>query len=270
MRTTLTDTFLRSAKRKPLEEHYDAHGLVIRMGKKRSQWAIRTRPAGADAYTRKPIGYFPAMSLAEARAIAAEHAHRRLHNIPENDVNVRVPGTVLTLGNLIDRYEKARHKSQQDIKSLKPCMQVLRNGFKKYTSLDMAAFKRSDMREAHDEMSSNGRLANGNLFLRYASAMFNWAIYEELMNTNWASGKFVKRAKIKPRDRVLSMDELAAIWQATVRYAEEGSDQGRASRHAYGRMIRFLMLTGQRISEAADLRYGDIVTDLWTQTVNKM
>jgi integrase len=268
--TNLTDRFLRSADRlKELKKDYPAgeNGLTVRIGKKAHQWSIRER--GADgSRKRETIGYFPIMSLAEARAIAGERAERFRHGIPVAHPAPAKPGAGLTLGDLMNRYEKARRDSAQNVKSLRKCMQVLRRSFADYAGLDMSQFSKTDMRAAHSGASDGGRHAAGVLFLRYASAMFNWAIHEDLIEMNWT--KFVKRAKIKPRERVLSMDELAAIWLTTERYVTEGgTDYSRGSRDAYARMVRFLMLTGQRVSEAADLKHGHIVAGQWTQTENK-
>jgi len=190
--------------------------------------------------------------------------------VPVALVEAVKPTAQLTIEGLIDRYEQARRERGQDIKSLKPSIAVLRNGFRELAKLPVASFGKKDIRAAHSLMTEGGKHANGNLFLRNASALFNWAIYEDLLETNWAAPAFVKRAKVKARDRVLTMDELAAVWHATERYVTEGGDQGRASRAAYARMVRFLLLTGQRLSEAADLRYGEIVAGLWTQQHNKM
>ena len=38
---------------------------------------------------------------------------------------------------------------------------------------------------------------------------------------------------------------------------------------AFGRMVRFLLVTAQRRDEAASLRHGDIVRGVWKQTDNK-
>src|SRR4029079_6370127 len=81
--------------------------------------------------------------------------------------------------------------------------------------------------------------------------------------------KICDRTKEEPRKRVLSMDELAAVWQATLRLEHTGTGRGRVSRGTYGRRVRFLMLTGQRLANGTDLKHGDIVKGVWTQTENK-
>jgi integrase len=69
------------------------------------------------------------------------------------------------------------------------------------------------------------------------SAFFAWTIGQGLTENNPVIG--VGRSKEKARDRVLSMDELAVVWNAL-----EEDD--------YGAIMRLLMLTGQRA--ASELR----------------
>ena len=79
------------------------------------------------------------------------------------------------------------------------------------------------------------------------SAMFGWAIGEGLCEINPVDGTN-KAEEGAPRDRVLTDAELAAIWKAT-----PDSD--------YGRVVRLLMLTGQRRDEIASLRWSEIDID---------
>lgn len=266
---TLSDAFLRSSKRRAGEEFYDDNGLVIRMGKKRSQWSIRFRPAGTKTYKREPIGYYPAMPIKEAREVADRFQQRLLSNIPTNLAPAVKPGTVLTLGNLMDRYEQARR--HDGLKTFEASMRILRRGFADFANIDMRAFTKQDMRAAHSAMADGGRLVNGNRFLAYASALFNWGIDEDLIETNWARGKggAVKRVKEKKRERVLRLEELTRVWLAAEQYAQIGNPQGAMTRRNFARMIRFLMLTGQRLGDAQNLRYGDIVANQWVQKDNK-
>jgi integrase len=72
------------------------------------------------------------------------------------------------------------------------------------------------------------------------SSLFAWAIGEELCETNPTIGTNVQ--KETARERVLTDTELAAIWR-------------------YGRIVRLLMLTGQRRDEIGSLRWSEINTD---------
>ncbi len=76
------------------------------------------------------------------------------------------------------------------------------------------------------------------------SAMFVWAIGEGLCEVNPVSGTN-KASDDKPRERLLSDAELAAIWKA-------------APESDYGRIVRLLMLTAQRREEIGSLSWSEI------------
>jgi integrase len=84
------------------------------------------------------------------------------------------------------------------------------------------------------------------------SASFAWAITAGMVDQNPVIGT-VKNDE-RTRDRVLSADELRLIWQAT----NEPGD--------YARIVRLLILTGQRREEVAGLTWGEIDPDRaeWT------
>jgi integrase len=80
------------------------------------------------------------------------------------------------------------------------------------------------------------------------SAMFTWCVGDGVLEANPVFGTN-KHSKAKSRERVLTDDELVAVWNAVPE-----SD--------YGRIVRLLMLTGQRRDEIADLRWAEIADDV--------
>ncbi|WP_166145422.1 site-specific integrase [Methylosinus sp. RM1] len=82
------------------------------------------------------------------------------------------------------------------------------------------------------------------------SACFVWAIREGLAEANPVTGTN-RPPEPTSRSRVLSDVELAVIWRAC------GDDD-------YGRIVRLLMLTGQRRDEVGAMTWGEIAGDVWT------
>jgi integrase len=74
------------------------------------------------------------------------------------------------------------------------------------------------------------------------SALFTWCMQEGMCEANPVIGTR-KPAGNKPRDRVLSDDEIAAIWRAC------GDDD-------LGKLVKLLILTGCRCSEAGGMAWG--------------
>jgi integrase len=83
------------------------------------------------------------------------------------------------------------------------------------------------------------------------SAFYNWAISEGYeIQSNPVQGS-TRAASTPSRTRVLTPAELRSIWLAC-----RGDD--------YGRIIRLLILTGQRRGEIGGARWGEINGDVWT------
>jgi integrase len=84
------------------------------------------------------------------------------------------------------------------------------------------------------------------------SGLFSWMVGEGIVEHNAVIGTN-KATEEKPRDRVLTDAELGAIWSAC------GDDP-------FGRIVKVLMLTGQRRSEVGGMRWDelDLEQGLWT------
>jgi integrase len=79
------------------------------------------------------------------------------------------------------------------------------------------------------------------------SAFFSWAAREGYIDANPAA--FTNKAiEAGSRERVLTDDELAAVWRGA------GGDQ-------YGAIVKLLMLTGARRDEIASLRWSEVDLD---------
>ena len=86
---------------------------------------------------------------------------------------------------------------------------------------------------------------------KHLSKLFNWAVDEDLMESNPMFGMRDKALKYVPRKRVLSRDELQQVW-----------DAAGAVGYPFGTMVRLLILTGQRRSEVAELERRWLRDDL--------
>jgi integrase len=75
--------------------------------------------------------------------------------------------------------------------------------------------------------------------------MFAWTMKEGVVLPRGNPAAFTNKRLEKPRDRVLSDDELRLIWRAL-----DNDD--------YGRIIKLLILTGDRAEEIAGLRWGEV------------
>jgi integrase len=116
----------------------------------------------------------------------------------------------------------------------------------------MSALKQSNITKLRDVISDENGPAMAKIAIGIVTRIFNW---HEGRTDDFKSplGRGVGREKYVARSRVLSDDELRAVWRAS--FELEGP---------WGRYIRFLLLTAARRSEASDMEWGEITgTDTW-------
>lgn len=85
-----------------------------------------------------------------------------------------------------------------------------------------------------------------NRVLAFTKRFFNWCVSRDLLAISPANG--ITKAKTEAsRDRVLSKDELTAIYSATFEMP-----------YPFGPLLRILTLTGQRLNEVAGCQWTEI------------
>jgi integrase len=83
--------------------------------------------------------------------------------------------------------------------------------------------------------------------------VFNWhAVRDDDFRSPIVRGMNRRDAEARVRERVLSDDELRAVWKAAESYGGP-----------WGHFIRFLLLTAARRTEAAEMRRDELSGDLW-------
>jgi integrase len=235
-------------------------GLILRVGARRRTWQYRVR--SGETYRRITLGHFPAMELAEAREAARKLIERLEKGAPPSPpVPHPHSAAAFTLGALIDRYERMRQKESARTKTLPAAMATLRRNLKPWLDLPAAAFTKADLRAARDSVSERGALMQANRLLAYFGPVARWAAEEDLIPVNFTPA--IRRSPEQKRSRKLSHKEIAAIWRACDRL------NGNPAAHSFARLVKFLLVTGQRRDEGASLRYHDITDGVWLQQDNK-
>jgi integrase len=118
--------------------------------------------------------------------------------------------------------------------------------------MPIESMKRSDIRKMLDHVAEeNGRVMADRL-LAYVSKVMSWhATRSDDFTSPIIRG--MSRNATKKRQRVLTDDELAAVWKTA-----EGSGD------TFGRLLGFLLLTASRRSEAAEMESSELAGDVWT------
>jgi Arm DNA-binding domain len=141
-------------------------GLILRVGARRRTWTFRARVGGVDR--RDILGHSPGMSLSAAREAGRDLLARLESGAPAPAPTPHPrAGSALTLGALLERYEKLRLREGHRTKTLATAMRTLRAGLRPWLSLPAAEFSKADLRAARDAIVERGALMQANRLLGY-------------------------------------------------------------------------------------------------------
>jgi integrase len=116
-------------------------------------------------------------------------------------------------------------------------------------SIPIREVRKSDIARLHDRVTDENGPVAANRAVELLTAILNWhATRSDDFRSPIVRG--MTTAEVA-RDRMLTDNELRAIWRATA----DG---------AFGSLIRFLLLTAARRSEATELRWNEIAEGVWT------
>jgi integrase len=244
----------------PIDDWHDVvmPGLILRVGARRRTWSYRYHAGGSFHRTR--LGHYPGMDLKTAREAARALCDRIDSGAPAPAPEPH-PRSALTLGALLDKYEAMRLREGRRIKSMPKQMRLLRAQLKPCLPLPAARFSKADLRNIRNDLVEAGKSDTANRMLATIGPALRWAAEEDLIPVNFTSA--IRRMPTTKRARVLTAAEIKAIWRACDRLSAAEAGQ------SYGRLVRFLLVTGQRRDEAASLRHGHILNAVWRQAANK-
>jgi integrase len=118
----------------------------------------------------------------------------------------------------------------------------------------LSAISKADIHILLDRISDRGSPIAANRALAWFRVLCNWGVGRGLVDVNPCNG--VARPEPEaPRERVLSDDELAALW-----------DAADVLTRPFGPYVKTLVLTGQRSHEVSDMEWPelDLVNRVWT------
>jgi integrase len=221
--------------------------------------AVQVQPSGVKSwkciYSRNSrprwysIGRCDAIGLSDARMLAGKvMVEVAQGGDPQADRKAkRTSGTFGDLAALYREYamtKKERNKSWQQADRL-----VTKHLLPRWSKLKAIDIRRSDVRILIGGITAP---IVANQTLAAASAIFKWAMAEDLvlLSVNPCIG--VERNRTNKRKRILSESEIPKFWSA---FGEIGYVEGMA--------LRMILLLGQRPGEIAHLRTEHIVDGWW-------
>lgn len=215
-------------------------GLVLRVGKKGQKvWEVII-PKGSRRFRRR-LGMYPALSVKDARIRAQE--------AKENARTYNAGSAVKSVADIFEGYKQTRSgemRTWNDVQSVWDYW--ARDHIGKVRASDLSIHHGLDLRSHVSKESSPERAG---AVIRYLRPIFAWAADEQIIDENpWANLKV--GAIAKSRDRVLLESEWAAVW-------ETAADM----EYPFGPFMQALMLSAQRLSNVAQMRWDEIHGDVW-------
>jgi integrase len=224
------------------DDHVPGFGVRLRAGGSRVwvfQYKFGTR------HRRITIGSAKALSASRARTIASEfHAKVRLGQDPQGAKGEGRRAAAETVGAVLQSYLPDKQTTVRAGTYASIERQLLRHCAPLH-GLPLANLDRRTIAARLTAIAAKNGPVEANRTRASLSAFFAWCVQQGMLDSNPVVGTG-KRPE-QSRDRVLSIAELKAIWQATA-----GADD-------YSAIVRLLMLCGQRAGEVGALRWSEIV-----------
>jgi integrase len=217
-------------------------GLRLRKARAASRYVFQYRANGRQR--RVTIGTLTAISAAQARRAASDlHAKVRLGADPAGERAEGRARAAETVGALLKPYLEFKRPHLAP-RSLIETQRYLLKHFKPLHPIPVAKLDRRTIASRLSAIAADNGPSAANRTADAITGFLGWCIGQGVIDSNPAVG--VTRQPEKARERVLTDDELVAIWRAT----SDVSD--------YSAVVRLLMLTACRLREIALLRWSEI------------
>jgi integrase len=221
-------------------------------------FAVRYRFAGTSRKLTLPTG----VGLAAARKLAAaamfdvaqghdpaetKRAARGAQRRARQDTFASVAAEYLE--------RESRKPADRQLRTLKWRQQVLaRHVFPVLGSRPVGDIKRSEIIRLLDRIEDGSGATMADRTLAIVRLILNWhAMRSDDFRSPIVRGMMRVGAEEKTRDRILTDDELRAVWDT----AAEGRD-------LFDYLVSFLLLTGARKAEAARMEWDELADGVWT------
>jgi len=214
----------------------------------------------AGGKRRIPLGGCDAVSLADARdavrtiaglvAQGRDPAAERKAAAAESRQKAARDG--FTLERLLEDWQSLHLVNKRPNYSAE-AVRAMRFTFARQLTSPAADLTRSAVVKILDDLTRRGSAAMSARTAAYGRAAFTWAMKRGTLDVNPFANLPV--TPTEKRDRVLTDDELTALWRAT-----EGGG-------SFERIVRMLLLTGQRREEVGGLSWEEISDNVASWTI---
>jgi integrase len=251
MRVLLTDRFCDRAKSLGTQTDYfdeNVSGLALRVSAQGvKSWTLHFGPAKKRA--RISLGRYPSTSLANARALALD-----AKSAVADGRDPRGTGDEMTVSDLVASYVEKHASILRSADEIK--RRLYRNIVPVIGNVKLSELHRRDATRVIDKVAKRNAPTEAMRSFEDLRAMLRWAVSRGDLDHSPIEG-MRKPPGSKPRERVLSDDEIRTLWN--------GLPKTLARSEQCQRIIKLCLVTGQRVGEVAGMTRGelDLKHKLW-------
>ncbi len=231
-------------------EHWDAAlpGFGMRVSASGTKtWFLMTRVRGKQR--RFKIGRYPQFDLKSARDVARDYLARIAKG---QDPDAHRTQEKVTFGDVAAEYIK--RECPRLARGDEFARIIDRDLLSRWADRPFDAITRRDIVQAVDAVMDRGTPYAAITLQQIIKRIFNWSISRGYVDSSPAAN-MESPAEAISRDRVLTDDEIRRLWSVW-----------EDLRLPFGPFMKVLLLTGQRRSEVASMRWSDVDFDskVWT------
>lgn len=251
-RRALNDRFVRTVKPDPTRR-------TLYWDEVQSGLALAVEPSGFRSYKMvyrhagRPRWY----NVGDARKLGLKDARDIVRNLYADVVKgvdpaaarkaVRKAGTFEDLATrYLNEHAKRKNRSWEQAEWL-----IDRHVLPGWKHRWAADIRRSDVRQMFRELTEGSGPILANQALAATSAIFSWALREEILDLAGNPCTGIERNPVRKRERFLNEKELKEVWPHF-----ESADEA-------GRVLRAIVLCGQRPGEVLAMRWEDVDGSWW-------
>jgi integrase len=235
------------------QQDTDQRGLYVRVTPKgaRTFYAVTTDLNGKVIWHR--IDDASIMSIEDARAEA-----RRVIGAIKSGKDKAGPQSFATVAEQwFKRYVENKDRKLRSAPEIRRYLD--KHILPAWAGREFTEITRGDVAKLLDTVEDNAGAVSADKTLAHLSSVFNWyASRHDDYRTPLVKGMRRSKPSERARERILSDDELRAVWKA----AEANG--------TFGAFLRVLLLTGQRRDKVATMKWADVAIDgTWTIPAEK-
>jgi integrase len=212
-------------------------------------WAVRYRHHGRPR--KHTLGKYPALNLVSARQSGAKVLRAAAEGEdPASDKRQALATRKDSLETIAVQFIERHAKQNNRERTWRETERLLRTSvLPRWRGRTIHDISRKDVLRLLDDIVDKGSPIVANRTLSAIRKLFNWAVSRDILAMSPCTGIKPPTAE-RSRDRVLSDDELRAVW--------EGSEK---LGWPFGPMVKILILTAQRRDEVAGMRWDELDLD---------